>query len=43
MNQQNMSINDSGEIKKDKIWILETDGTNLSDILLEPYSSDNQY
>jgi DNA-directed RNA polymerase II subunit RPB1 len=37
MNQQNVTINDSGEIKKDKIWILETDGTNLSDILLEPF------
>ena len=37
MNQQNVTINDSGDIKKDKIWTLETDGTNLSDILLEPF------
>ena len=37
MNQQNVITMDSGEIKNEKIWIIETDGTNLLDVLLEPF------
>ena len=37
MNQTKYSAYENGEIVKKERWILETDGTNMLDVLNQPY------